>query len=51
MLWINFLYKVIGINPLEHSTFLLIPIILLVLVASDLTTMIYRKIPVVGKYI
>lgn len=51
MLWINILYKVVGINPLEYSTLVLIPINLLVLIASDLTTMIYKKVPIIGKYI
>lgn len=51
MLWVNLLYKVVGFNPLEHSTFVLIPVVILVLFLSDLTTILFKKLPLVGKYI
>lgn len=51
MLWVNILYKIIKFNPLDYNFIVLIPIVLLVLIASDVTTIIYRKIPIIGKYI
>lgn len=51
MLWVNILYKVIRFNPLDFNIILLIPILFLVLIISDITTILYRKIPVIGKYI
>lgn len=51
MLWVNILYKIIKFNPLDYNVIVLIPIMLLVLVVSDITTILYRKIPVIGKYI
>lgn len=51
MLWVNILYKVVKFNPLEYNIFILIPILLLVLFVSDITTIIYRKVPFIGKYI
>lgn len=51
MFWVNVLYKVLKFNPLEYNIIILIPIMLLILGLSDVTTILYRKIPVVGKYI
>lgn len=51
MLWVNILYKIVKFNPLDYNVIVLIPIVLLVLIVSDVTTILYRKIPVIGKYI
>lgn len=51
MLWINVLYKVIKFNPLDYGLWIVIPMMLLILLASDFTTAIFRKIPYMGKYI
>lgn len=51
MLWVNILYKIIKFNPLDYNIIVLIPITILILIISDITTVLYRKIPVIGKYI
>ena len=51
MLWVNVLYKVFKFNPLDYNYLVFIPIILLILVLSILTTEIFRRIPLIGKYI
>lgn len=52
MLWINILYKLIKINPFEYNAILIIPILwFVVLVASLVTTMIMKKIPLIKKII
>lgn len=51
MLFINILYKVFNISPVIYGFWTIIPIILIVLLLSEITTIIYRKIPIIGKYI
>lgn len=51
ILWVNTLYKIFKFNPLEYNIIVLIPIASLILIASDITTIFFRKIPVIGKYI
>jgi len=51
MLWINILYKVLKINPFDYGLFMLIPVLIGVLVLSVLTTEIFRRLPLVGKFI
>ncbi len=51
MIWINVLYKVIRYNLVEHNLIVIIPITLIILVLSDITTIVCKKIPFVGKYI
>lgn len=51
MLWVNILYKVVKFNPLEYGLWILLPMLIVLLVASDITTSIFRKIPFVGKFI
>lgn len=51
MLWLNVLYKVIKFNPFEYGLLMLVPVLLGVVGASVLTTEIFRRIPLIGKYI
>lgn len=51
MLWVNVLYKVIKFNPLEYGLWVLLPLLFVLLLLSDITTCIFRKVPCVGKYI
>lgn len=51
MLWVNILYKVVKFNPFDYGLLMLVPVLLGVLVMSVLTTEIFRRIPLVGKYI
>lgn len=51
MLWVNIIYKVVKFNPLEYGVWVIIPMMLLILVASDLTTIVYKKVPYIGKFI
>lgn len=51
MLWVNVIYKVIKFNPLDYGIWIILPLLLVVLAASDFTTIIYKKIPLIGKYI
>lgn len=51
MLWVNILYKVVKFNPLDYGLWILLPILIVLLVASDITTSVFRKVPFIGKYI
>ena len=51
MLFINVLYKAFNISPVVYGVWTIIPITLIVLLLSEITTIIYRRIPVIGKYI
>ena len=51
MLWVNILYKVVKFNPLEYGVWVIVPMMLLILVASDITTLVYKRIPYIGKFI
>ncbi len=51
MLWVNLLYKVFRLNPLDYPLLILVPILVVVFLLSDLTTVVYKKIPVIGKFI
>lgn len=51
MLWVNVIYKVLKFNPLEYRVWVILPMVLLILVASDITTIVYRKVPYIGKFI
>lgn len=51
MLWVNVLYKVIKFNPFDYGLWILLPMLIALLVASDITTSIFRKVPFVGKFI
>lgn len=51
MLWVNIIYKVVKFNPLEYGVWAIVPMMLLVLVASDITTLVYKRIPYIGKFI
>lgn len=51
MLFINILYKVFKFNPIDFNVLILIPITIAIIIISDITTIIYRKIPIIGKYI
>ena len=51
MLWINLLYKVVKLSPLDYSAWILIPMLIVIIILSDITTIVYRKIPIIGKYI
>ena len=51
MLWVNVLYKVIKFNPLEYGVWILLPLLFVLLLLSDITTNIFRKVPWIGKYV
>ena len=51
MLWVNIIYKVVKFNPIEHGLWTLIPVLVVVTLLTWGTTIIFRKIPYVGKYI
>ena len=51
MLWVNVIYKVIKFNPIEYGLWTLIPILIAVTLLAWGTTIIFRKIPYIGKYI
>ncbi len=51
MIWINVLYKLVRFNLVEHNLLLIIPLVLVILILSDITTIVCKKIPFVGKYI
>lgn len=51
MLYVNILYKVIHFNPLEYGYWSFVIILVVVLILSLVTTELFRKIPVIGKYI
>lgn len=51
MLWVNIIYKVVKFNPIEHGLWILIPVLIVVTLLAWGTTIVFRKIPYVGKYI
>lgn len=51
MLWVNVIYKVVKFNPIQHGLWTLIPILIVVTLLAWGTTILFRKIPYVGKYI
>ena len=51
MFWVNIIYKVVKFNPFEHGIWVIIPMLILVVIASDITTILYKRIPYVGKFI
>lgn len=51
MFWVNILYKVFKFNPFEINILLFVVVYLFVLLASIVVSVVYRRIPVVGKYI
>ena len=51
MLWVNIIYKVVKFNPLEYGVWVIVSMMLLILVASDITTLVYKRIPYIGKFI
>lgn len=51
MLWVNIIYKVIKFNPIESGLYTFIPILIVVTLLAWGTTILFRKIPYVGKYI
>lgn len=50
-LWLNVITKLININPLKYHLLSLFSVIFVVIVLSLLTTILYRKIPYIGKYL
>jgi len=51
MLWVNVIYKVVKFNPIEHGLWTLIPVLIVVTLLAWGTTIIFRRISYVGKYI
>lgn len=51
MLWVNIIYKVLKFNPLEYGIWILIPMLILLLLVSDITTVLYKRVPYFGKFI
>lgn len=51
MLWVNIIYKVVKFNPIETGLWSLIPVLIVVTLLAWATTIAFRKIPFVGKYI
>jgi len=51
MLWVNIIYKVVKFNPVEEGVWTLIPTLIVVLLLTWGTTIAYRKLPLIGKYI
>lgn len=51
MLWVNIIYKVLKVNPIDLGYWSFIPILITVIFLSWATTIIFRKIPYIGKYI
>ena len=51
MLWINLIYKMIGINPLNYSFMVYIVMVITITVLSACTTVLFRKLPLLGQYI
>lgn len=51
MLFVNILYKVIRFNPLEYGYWSFAIILVVVIILSLATTELFRKIPIIGKYI
>lgn len=51
MLWINLIYKMIGINPLNYNFMVYIIMVITITILSACTTVLFRKLPLLGKYI
>lgn len=51
MLWINLIYKIIGINPLNYNFMVYIIMVITTIILSACTTVLFRKLPILGKYI
>ena len=51
MLWINVIYKVMKYNPISEGLWTIPLLIVIVIILSLITSIIFRKIPYVGKYI
>ena len=51
MLYVNLVYKVLKINPFEDGIWTYMPIFIGVIALSWLTTIVFRKLPLIGKYI
>lgn len=50
-LWLNIITKLFHFNPLSYHMFSMTAVFVLVIILSLITTVIYRKIPYIGKYI
>lgn len=51
MLWVNVLYKVLKFDILDFRIWILVPLLFIILLLSDITTSLFRKIPRIGNYI
>jgi surface polysaccharide O-acyltransferase-like enzyme len=51
MLWVNVIYKVVKFNPIAEGLWTLIPVLIMVTLLAWGTTIVFRKIPYIGKYI
>lgn len=51
MLWINIIYKEIKFCPLDYDWWIIILLAVVILILSNITTLGYRKVPIIGKYI
>lgn len=51
MLWVNVIYKVIKFCPMDYGIWIVMALCVIILVLSDITTIVFRKIPWIGKYI
>ena len=51
MFFINILYKVLKLNPLNYNSLILIPFAIIVFALSFISTYIFTKIPIIKKYI
>ena len=51
MFWINLIYKFFHYNPIEHNALYFMLLVILVLVLSDITTILFKKIPYIGSSI
>ena len=51
MLYVNSIYKVLKVNPFEDGFWTFIPILIVVTMLSWVSTIIFRKLPLIGKYI
>lgn len=51
MLWVNVIYKVVKFNPIQTGLWSLVLVLVVVALLSWGATLVYRKIPYIGKYI
>ncbi len=51
MLYVNIIYKILKVNPFEDGFWTFIPILIVVTMLSWVSTIIFRKLPLIGKYI